>query len=69
MYEEWWLHFAGWATKQGIDSVASTATHRPNSRFFLSLCRGYGLVPQVFKASVSAESHQKADDAAGQNYP
>ena len=26
MYEEWWLHFVGWATKQGIDSLGPTAT-------------------------------------------
>ena len=45
MYEEWWLHFAGWATKQGIDSLGPTTTQV--AAFLLSLCRDYGLAPQV----------------------
>ena len=67
MYEEWWLHFAGWATKQGIDSLCPTATQV--AAFLLSLCRDNCLAPQVVKASVSAEPHQQGGDGAGQNYP
>ena len=65
MNENWWLHFAGLATKQGTDSVG------PNvAAFFLSLCsRDSGLVPQALKDGVSAEPHQKVGDGAGQNYP
>ena len=29
----------------------------------------YGLAPQVFKVSVSAEPHQQGGDGAGQKYP
>ena len=67
MNEEWWLHYAGLATKQGIDSVDPTAANV--AAFFLSLCRDYGLVPQVLKDGVSAEPHQQVGDGAGQNYP
>ena len=43
---------------------------RPSSRvFFLSLCRNYGLDPQVVKAGGSAEPHQHGGDGAGSNYP
>ena len=66
MYEEWWLHFAGWTTGQGIDSLGPTATQV--AAFLLSLCRDYGLAPQVVKASVSADPHQQGSDGAGQNY-
>ena len=66
MNEKWWLHFAGLATKQGIDSVGPTAANV--ATFFLSLCRDYGLVPQVLKDGVNAEPHQQAVDGAGQNY-
>ena len=53
MYEEWWLHFAGWATEQGIDSLSTTAAQV--ATFLLSLCGDYGLAPQVVKTDVSAE--------------
>ena len=66
MYEEWWLHFAGWATKQGIDSLGPTATQV--AAFLLSLCTDYGLASQVVKASVSAEPHHQGGDGAAQNY-
>ena len=66
MNEKWWLHFAGLATKQGIDSVGPTAANV--ATFFLSLCRDYGLVPQVLKDGGCAEPHQQAVDGAGQNY-
>ena len=39
MNQEWWLHFAGWATEPGIDSLGLTATHVAASLF--SLCRDY----------------------------
>ena len=67
MYEEWWLYFASLATKQGIDSLGPTATQV--AAFLLSLCRDYGLAPQVVKASVSAEPHQQRGDGAEQNDP
>ena len=67
MNEEWCLHFAGWATKPGIDSLGPTAAHV--AAYFLSLCRDYGLVPQALKDGVSAEPHQQVVDGAGQNYP
>ena len=67
MYKKWCLHFAAWATKQGIDSLGPTATQV--AAFLLSLCRDYGLAPQVFKVSVSAEPHQQGGDGAGQKYP
>ena len=67
MNVKWWLHFAGLATKQGIDSVGPTAANV--ATFFLSLCRDYGLVPQALKDGVSAEPHQQVGDGAGQNYP
>ena len=51
MNEKWWLNFAGLATKQRIDSVGPTAANV--ATFFLSLCRGYGLVPQALKDGVS----------------
>ena len=66
MNKEWWLHFAGWATEQGIDSRCPTAAHV--ATFLLSLCRDYGLVPQALKDGVSAEPHQQVGDGAGQNY-
>ena len=66
MYEKWSLHFAGWATKQGIDSLGPTATQV--AAFLLSLSRDYGPASQVVKASVSAEPHQQGGDGAGQNY-
>ena len=68
MNEKWLLHFAGLATKQGIDSVGPTAACNV-AAFFLSLCRDYGLVPQALKDGVSAEPHQQVGDGAGQNYP
>ena len=67
MNEKWWLHFAGLATKQGIDSVGTTAANV--AAFSFSLCRDYGLVPQALKDGVSAEPHQQVGDGAGQNYP
>ena len=67
MNEKWWLHFAGLATKQGIDSVGNTAANVV--AFFFSLCRDYSLVPQALKDGVSAEPHQQVGDGAGQNYP
>ena len=67
MYEEWCLHFAAWAIKQGIYSLGPTATHV--AAFLLSLCRDYGLAPQVVKLSVSAEPHKQGGDGAGQKYP
>ena len=67
MNEEWWLHFAGWATKQGIDLLGPTAPHL--AIFLLSLCRNYGLVPQALKDGVSAEPQQQVGDGAGQKYP
>ena len=68
MNEKWWLHFAGLATKQGIDSVGPTAAANV-AAFFCSLCTDYGLVPQALKDGVSAEPHQQVGDGAGQNYP
>ena len=56
MNEKWWLHFAGLATKRGIDSVGPKAAN-------------YCLVPQTPKDGVSAEPHQQVGDGAGQNYP
>ena len=53
MNDEWWLHFAGLTTKQGIDSLGPTAANV--SAFFLSLCRDYGVVLQALKDGVSAE--------------
>ena len=67
MNEEWWLHFAGLATKQGIDSFGPTAANV--AAFFLSLGRDCGLVPQALKDGVSTEPHQQVGDGAGQNYP
>ena len=67
MNEEWWLHFAGLATKRGIDSVGPTAANV--AIFFLSLCRDYCLVPHTPKDGVGAEPHQQVGDGAGQNYP
>ena len=60
-------HFAGLATKQGIDSVCPTASNE--ATFFLSLCRDYGLVPQALMDGVSTEPHPQVGDGAGQNYP
>ena len=56
MNEEWWLHFAGLATKQAIDSLGPTDSHV--TAFFLSLCTDYGLVPQALKDGVSAASRR-----------
>ena len=67
MYDKWWLHFAGWVTEEGIDSLSPTTTQV--AAFLLSLCRDYGLAPQVVKARVSVEPHQQGGDGAGQNYP
>ena len=67
MNEKWWLHFAGLATKKGIDSVGPTAANV--AAFFLSICRDYCLVPPALKDGVSAEPHQQVGDGAGQNHP
>ena len=63
MYEEYLLHFAGWAIKQGIDSLGPTAAQV--AAFLLSLFRDFGLVPQALKDGVSAEPHQQGGDGAG----
>ena len=56
MNEEWWLHFAGWANKQGIDLIGPTAAHV--AAFLLSLCRDYNLVPQALKDDFTAREGQ-----------
>ena len=63
MNQEWWLHVAGWATEQGIDSLGPTAAHV--AAFLFSLCRDYGMVPPALKDGVSSEPH---GDGAGQKY-
>ena len=64
MNEEWWLHFAGLATKQGIDSLGPTATHVAAFSF-----PSVETMAWFLKGGVSAEPHQQVGDGAGQNYP
>ena len=66
MNEKWWLHIAGLATKQGIDSVCPTAANV--AAFFLSRCRLWPGSSST-QGCVSAEPHQQVEDGAGQNYP